>query len=585
MIDLLIDRVGNVNVFNILNSGQYYSEANIQSSIDSDLILEYQKEISNLSQLSNQLLSNPNADKSLKPNLLKELKNLGETFFEQFFPENIIDKLKNTNDKYLHFSIDNSLADIPWELLYDGECFLADKFYIGRTVKGSITNHSKNTKSKLNMLIISDPTEDLEWAQKEGEELFKTLQEKIPSSKLHLEFIAGKQITKLKLLSMIRDKNIIHYAGHLFFSSDPLENGWLLSDNKILKAREIKNSAFSTNLVFSNSCNSTKMATNHFNTSITNFASSFLLSGIKNFIGTKWELIDNEKTLDFTKRFYLSIFNEKTIGESLNIAREYSRKNYSELDLSWGNYSLYGNPNDSILSKTITSRPKLIDPNIIKKYYPTPIAISYSNFIELDMNHSSVERMNLLIKCFDTFSKFIAVVVFSEHKQKSFHQHSDISEVKNLYELWEKTFEYISDFKKLQLGMFIENLLSILYSNRDFIFKIISWIEKFQSKELSEDSLEGYLITTQYYYENILVELSDLEKYQFLYVSIPKQKIFLLNGIFPTEIQNFSQSLPSESENKSYYLLNNLSKNSVLKLYNTEVYEESLSLSQNKFLE
>ena len=48
MIDLLIDRVGNVNIFNFLNSGQFHSESHIQSSIDSDLISEYVKEIENL---------------------------------------------------------------------------------------------------------------------------------------------------------------------------------------------------------------------------------------------------------------------------------------------------------------------------------------------------------------------------------------------------------------------------------------------------------------------------------------------------------------------------------------------------------
>ena len=53
MIDLLIDRVGNVNIFNFLNSGQFHSESHIQSSIDSDLISEYVKEIENLAKLSN----------------------------------------------------------------------------------------------------------------------------------------------------------------------------------------------------------------------------------------------------------------------------------------------------------------------------------------------------------------------------------------------------------------------------------------------------------------------------------------------------------------------------------------------------
>lgn len=67
MIDLLIDRVGNVNIFNFLNSGQFHSESHIQSSIDSDLISEYVKEIENLSKLSNNFYQTMNLIFVLSP--------------------------------------------------------------------------------------------------------------------------------------------------------------------------------------------------------------------------------------------------------------------------------------------------------------------------------------------------------------------------------------------------------------------------------------------------------------------------------------------------------------------------------------
>ncbi len=82
------------------------------------------------------------------------------------------------------------------------------------------------------------------------------------------------------------------------------------------------------------------------------FASSFLMSGIMSFIGTKWEVADNATTLDFTIRFYLSLFSDKSLGESLFIAREYARKNYDPLDVIWANYSLYGHPDRIILNKS-----------------------------------------------------------------------------------------------------------------------------------------------------------------------------------------------------------------------------------------
>jgi hypothetical protein len=600
MIDLLIDRVGNVNIFNFLNSGQFHSESHIQSSIDSDLISEYVKEIENLSKLSNNFLSNHESNFRVKPDVLKELKILGETFYDQFFPGSISDNLRTTTEKYLHFNIDSSLAEIPWELLYDGDCFLSDRFLIGRTIKGSKTFLQETTNQKLKMLIIADPTEDLEWAQKEGETLFQVLKEKVPSSVLDIEFIAGSQITKLKLLSMIRGKNIIHYAGHLFFSSDPMENGWLLSGDKILKAREIKNSAFSTNLVFSNSCNSSRSPGLKNPKNIMNdFASSFLMSGIMSFIGTKWEVADNATTLDFTIRFYLSLFSDKSLGESLFIAREYARKNYDPLDVIWANYSLYGHPDRIILNKSNNHRNKIIDPLMIRKSYPTPIAVSYANFIAHERSDTSENKMKAFIESFEEFSKLIGVIVLSDHKYKALNQNYERVSEFNLGIWWDLIFKSILDFKKLQITMVIESFLVVLFSNKDLIYKIINWIEKFRSGVLDVESLEGYLITSQYYYENLLVELNEFEKCYIFFISNDSDRHHLFYGYNKKEMEvdssQFAFFVNRIDEFRGKVVLLNKNKKAILPLLginainngnsqNSEVSLEFMNLNTNQLL-
>ena len=600
MIDLLIDRVGNVNIFNFLNSGQFHSESHIQSSIDSDLISEYVKEIENLSKLSNNFLSNHESNFRVKPDVLKELKILGETFYDQFFPGSISDNLRTTTEKYLHFNIDSSLAEIPWELLYDGDCFLSDRFLIGRTIKGSKTFLQETTNQKLKMLIIADPTEDLEWAQKVGETLFQVLKEKVPSSVLDIEFIAGSQITKLKLLSMIRGKNIIHYAGHLFFSSDPMENGWLLSGDKILKAREIKNSAFSTNLVFSNSCNSSRSPGLKNPKNIMNdFASSFLMSGIMSFIGTKWEVADNATTLDFTIRFYLSLFSDKSLGESLFIAREYARKNYDPLDVIWANYSLYGHPDRIILNKSNSHRNKIIDPLMIRKSYPTPIAVSYANFIAHERSDTSENKMKAFIESFEEFSKLIGVIVLSDHKYKALNQNYERVSEFNLGIWWDLIFKSILDFKKLQITMVIESFLVVLFSNKDLIYKIINWIEKFRSGVLDVESLEGYLITSQYYYENLLVELNEFEKCYIFFISNDSDRHHLFYGYNKKEMEvdssQFAFFVNRIDEFRGKVVLLNKNKKAILPLLginainngnsqNSDVSLEFMNLNTNQLL-
>ncbi len=555
MINLLIDRIGNVNIFNILDSNNSpSSESHIHSKIDDDLISEFIKELENIYKVSRSILSKPSS--SFKPDILKDLKSLGETFFDQFFPLEIAQRLRSTTEKFLHFHIDESLKDIPWEILYDGSAFLADKFYIGRSVKGGVKKNLTEDIKKIKMLIIADPTEDLEWAQKEGEKLFQVLKEKVNPNLLELDFISGRQITKLKLLSMIKGKHVIHYAGHLFFSKEPLENGWLLADNKVLKAREISNSGFSTNLVFSNSCQSSK-STDLVSSSIMNyFAGSFLMSGIKTFVGTNWEVVDNEKTLDFTIRFYLSIFNQKSIGEALFHAREYARRNYESWDLTWANYTLHGVPNYQLLTVKKENRYKILNPSTITKYYPTPIAKPYAQFISMNQEKTlTCELMNLLVHSFINFSNLVGSIVFSDHKNQAMGKiiSNPIEEI-TLFKWWELIYISIWNFKRLEISMFMDSFMEVLALNREIIFKMIHWIEDFQTNKIEEEYLQGYLVTFQYYYENLLAELSEFENCLIFYFPDSGNHYFNFNG---SEVKSHFLIGSKDLPNKQFFELTN----------------------------
>lgn len=539
MINLIIDRVANVNVFNVLDGNTPGQESHLQSIMDDDLILEYISEIENLVRVSNAVQNTNHQKAVLNTDILHELQILGETFFHQFFPPEIEERLRLATEKSIHLNIDPKLALIPWELLHDGICFLADKFHIGKTIRGGFHAKSNAGKEKLKMLIIADPTENLIWAQREGEELFRILAEKVSPSRLEIEFIGGKQVTKLKLLSLIKDKNIIHYSGHLYFSDDPLENGWLLSDGKILKAREIKNSGISTDLVFSNSCLSSKNVQKHLNTNImNNFAGSFLMSGIKTFLGTNWEILDNQNTIDFTIRFYTYLFSDKTIGESLFLTREYARRNYDTIDLTWANYSLYGNPDFTILQNPDLdpSSQKIINPSFIINFYPTPIARGYQNFLNCQRENLPLpDQMIQLIRCFEEFTKVLGTIIFSDHKRggfgKSFPEHAD--DAISLAKWWDLIYACLWDFRKLKINPLLETVTDVLNSNKEVITKIINWSLLYQESKIEESSYESYLITYQYFYENLLLEMEEFEKINLFVVSENSNHHYFFRGLKP----------------------------------------------------
>ncbi|MBE7410528.1 MAG: CHAT domain-containing protein [Leptospiraceae bacterium] len=514
MIELLIDRVGNVNVFNVLENDSPTKESHLQSIVDEDLIFEFMKEVDHLTKVSRNLYFDQDGNSQISIDILSDLKKIGEAFFDQFFPTPIADKLRTTSEKYLHFHIAPPLSVIPWSVLHNGNCFLSDKFCIGKTIQGYSHSKLKKSRESLKMLIIADPTEDLDWARLEGEKLYKTLKQKVPSSVLDIEFIGGRQVTKLKLLSLIKGKNIIHYSGHLYFSDDPLENGWLLSNDKVIKAREIKSSGFDTDLVFSNSCQSSENAKKKSNPSILNFfAGSFLMSGIRTFIGTNWEIADNENTLDFTIRFYTSLFNDKTIGESLFLAGEYARRNYNINDLTWANYSLHGDPTFKILEEKAKLKKDIINPSNVYNFYPTPIAKSYMDFMKDVSTSTAIENFDQLKNTFEEFSKVIGCFVFSDHKFHSLGryipEHPD--DALTLKNWWDLIFQCLSDFKKLRMNPLLDNSVSILYTLKDTIYKMIQWVELYTQEKIDEKLVEIYLISFQYYYENLLLELEEFE--------------------------------------------------------------------------
>jgi CHAT domain-containing protein len=538
MLSLIIDRVGNVNIFNVLEGNIPGEESHIQSTIDDDLILEYIREVERLVRVSQAVLNHTN--KIVNADILQDLRILGETFFQQFFPESIIQKLKTTHKHSIHFNIDPALALIPWELLHDGNAFLSDKFRIGKTIRGGVHSSPHRFNQKIKMLIIADPTEDLPGAQKEGEALFSILSQKVPSNLLELEFIGGKQVTKLKLLSLIKDKHIIHYSGHLHFSDDSLENGWLLSDEKILKAREIKSSGIDTDLVFSNSCMSAKSAGRKINTNILNqYAGAFLTAGIKTFIGTNWEILDNEKTIDFTIRFYSTIFTQKSVGESLFYAKEYARRNYHSNDLTWANYSLFGNPDFSIITheKAFLPAQKILNPTTVCDYYPSPIASSYSRFLEKQkINSSEAEILRSAVAVFEAFTQVIGMIVFSDHKFHSMNKAipNNPDDAVNIRKWWELVYSCLWDFQKLKISTFLDSVSSILNAQKETIFKIVTWLENWEERTILKEEYESYLIILQFFMENLLLEMNELEFVNIMLVSENQNPHYYFKGKKPS---------------------------------------------------
>ncbi len=545
LFSIIIDRVGKTNVFNIIQGTVPSRDTHLQTIVDDDLISEFLTEIERLSRISNSISDHggaPSIDVS------GELRKIGETFFRQFFPESIQERLTDTSRGYLFMHVDYSLRNIPWELLHDGTCFLGDKFFVGKNVAGLWVDYNRIEKDRLRVLIIADPTEDLEWARVEGEGLYESLNAEVSADRVDVHLMVGKRISKLSLLNALKDRDVIHYAGHVHSSSDQRESGWLLYGDKILRAREIEKAGISPDLVFSNSCLSYQSDAKEGQSIPTgarfnDLAGAFLKAGIANYIGTNWEIRDNRRTYDFALHFYRSIFEGKSVGESLFDARMHARRSFPSFDLTWANYLLHGYPTTRIISRG--SKPvhdatrNIVVSKQIAGEYPMPIAREYEKFLGLaDHTPAAEETLKSLAKIMETAIETCASIVFGNLKFHDIRGNLPTpGSLSSMRDIVDHLFQTLANLSSIQIELAAPGMMEALNHHRDSIYKMINWAAEFHNGSLPADEFSSYSVTYQYLLDNFLGDLSMLRRNLLVYIPAEGDIALKLHGVREDEFR------------------------------------------------
>ncbi|TAN38347.1 MAG: CHAT domain-containing protein [Nitrospirae bacterium] len=295
------------------------------------------------------LLNRANRRGKIGNDIFIRLKEVGGLLFDELIPQEIKGKLLQTEQKHLSISIDDTLVQIPWELLYDGRDFLCQRFSIGRSVstKQPVSAVSRAVGRPLKMQILADPRGDLKAAYEEG------LAIKSDMEKLDDWVDVSLRTTDIKtdyVRSKIRNFDIVHYAGHAeHVMEHPEESGWLLKDGT-LKAGQIMTMTGQMpmpSLIFSNACQSGQTdewrLSEDYEHRIFGLANAFLLTGVQHYIGTFWEIPD-EAGCHFAVNFYQNLIDGMTIGEAVRQARQALIDKYGEDTIVWACYMLYGDP-------------------------------------------------------------------------------------------------------------------------------------------------------------------------------------------------------------------------------------------------
>ena len=132
----------------------------------------------------------------------------------------------------------------------------------------------------------------------------------------------------------------------------PSKSGWRLHDS-ILTAGELSKCSHPPQVVFSNSCQAGATAEwsgkYGYEGQAFGIGSAFLLAGVKNYIGTFWEVDDEESRL-FATTFYQNLLSGLSLGTALLAARHAIIQQKGWNSLTWASYVLYGDPAFTLLS-------------------------------------------------------------------------------------------------------------------------------------------------------------------------------------------------------------------------------------------
>ncbi|MBT8365710.1 MAG: CHAT domain-containing protein, partial [Deltaproteobacteria bacterium] len=283
--------------------------------------------------------------------ILRKLRDSGQVLSDELFTHNIKEVVSNTKTDHLVINLDDKLVQIPWELLYDGRRFLCQRFCMGRIVRTQQSvigaGRVRALARPLKMLILADPKGDLKEAYLEGIQIRDYLDRRkdLINASLQTDNVSSDFIRE-----KMRNFDLMHFAGHHDYDAQNLQRGgWRLTDGGF-EAQDILKMGGAGSLpmlIFSNACQSARTEEWRISENVQNeifgLANAFILAGVKHYIGTFWEVLD-EPSRRFAIDFYKHMLKGLSIGDAVRQARLAVIDEYGEETIVWASYLLYGDP-------------------------------------------------------------------------------------------------------------------------------------------------------------------------------------------------------------------------------------------------
>jgi CHAT domain-containing protein len=210
----------------------------------------------------------------------------------------------------------------------------------------------------LRILLVINPTGDLEGAEAEGEAVGKML---AATTGVDVDRLSGPEGTVGELTARFSSGryDAVHYAGHAEFDPVNPGNSGIRAVDGVLSGSALARLGTVPTLVFFNACESarvrgrapaarsrarsdkdlTREAKDRMEKAVS-FAEAFLINGVAQLIGTYWPVGDASAAA-FAKSFYQDLVVGQSVGRALLSARTAVNKIKSR---DWADYIHYGDP-------------------------------------------------------------------------------------------------------------------------------------------------------------------------------------------------------------------------------------------------
>jgi hypothetical protein len=255
-------------------------------------------------------------------------------------------------------------SQLPWEAIRFGDWRPALEGGISRQHLDANLSIAKwieerRVQPTLEVLLITNPTGDLDGAEAEGSRLRDLLSS---VARVSLTERRGDAATREQLLQDFRTGrfDVVHYAGHAFFAPDhPGRSGLLCAGHQVLSGVDVAGLSHLPSLVFFNACEAgrirgagsmgrrgsrsrtaSRVGSKSPATDNLSVAGAFIRGGVANFLGTYWPVGDAPAEV-FSRHFYPALVKGCTMGEAILDARNAVEKRGSA---DWADYVFYGNP-------------------------------------------------------------------------------------------------------------------------------------------------------------------------------------------------------------------------------------------------